>query len=470
MATYLHGVETINVSSGSNPIQVVKTAVIGLVGVAPMGAVNTPILVNNPAGAAQFGAPIPGFSIPQSLDVIFKQGAGTVIVVNVFDATKHTTQVDDESQTVTDGTLKLNYAPIGAVTIKDSSDDPVTYVDGVDYSIDEYGNFTVLSSNISDSEVLKFTYKRFDETKVLAADIIGAYDSDDDSRTGTKCFDLAYNLFGFTPKILIAPTFSQVNAVAAELVALADKYRAITYLDAPAGTSIANAIAGRGPAGSINFSTSSQRVELLYPHLQKYDVATDTYVNFPYSAFKAGLRAAVDNAEGYWVSDSNHEIKGVTGVEVPLTASINNANTDVNRLNEAGITTVFNSFGTGIRAWGNRNASYPTNTKIDSFVSVRRVADIVAESIELACLENIDKPINLGWVDDVVESVNNFLRTLIRRGAIIDGRCWYNPDDNPVSELQQGKVVFSYDLCPPPAAERITFMQHINAEYLATLK
>lgn len=468
--TYLHGVETVEVKSGSTPIAVVKTAVIGLVGIAPIGVINTPVLVNNPNEAAQFGVEIPGFSIPQSLDLIFKQGAGTVFVVNVFDQTKHTTQVTGETQTVTDGVLKLAFAPIGAVSIKDNNDADVSYIKDVDYTIDNYGNFTVISSTISNSTVLKFTYKRFDETKVDASDIIGAYDPDDDSRTGTRCFELCYNLFGTTPKILIAPTFSQVNAVANELIILANKYRGIAYLDAPIGTTIANVIAGRGPLGTINFNTSNQRTELLYPHLKKYDIASDSDVLFPYSAFKAGLRAAVDNNEGYWVSDSNHEIKGITGVEVPLTAAINDAGTDVNRLNEVGVSTVFNSFGTGIRAWGNHNASFPSNKKIDSFSAVRRVADIVAESIELASLANVDLPINQGWIDDVVENVNNFIRTLIRRGAIIDGRCWFNKDDNPTSELQQGKVIFDYDLCPPPPAERMTFRQHINAEYLATLK
>src|SRR5690606_30134086 len=120
-------------------------------------------------------------------------------------------------------------------------------------------------------------------------------------------------------------------------------------IDAPAGTTVANAIAGRGPAGSINFNTSSKRAELLYPQLKCYDPATDADIIFPYSAFLAGVRAAVDNNEGFWVSASNHEIKGITGVERDISASINDASTDANMLNEKGITTIFNTFGSGIR-------------------------------------------------------------------------------------------------------------------------
>ena len=39
-------------------------------------------------------------------------------------------------------------------------------------------------------------------------------------------------------------------------------------------------------------------------------------------------------------------------------AAINDANSEANLLNEAGIITVFNSYGTGIRLWGNRSAAF----------------------------------------------------------------------------------------------------------------
>lgn len=70
-ANFLHGVETIEIESGSRAIQVVKSAVVGIVGISPTGDVNTPVLVNNDRDAAQFGNKLPGFTIPQSLDAIF---------------------------------------------------------------------------------------------------------------------------------------------------------------------------------------------------------------------------------------------------------------------------------------------------------------------------------------------------------------------------------------------------------------
>lgn len=53
-ANYLHGVETIELKKGPVPVTVVKSAVIGLVGIAPTGTANTPIVVQNERDAAQY--------------------------------------------------------------------------------------------------------------------------------------------------------------------------------------------------------------------------------------------------------------------------------------------------------------------------------------------------------------------------------------------------------------------------------
>ena len=79
-ANYLHGVETIEVERGPRPVRTVKSAVIGLIGTAPIGAVNAATLTLSEKDAATFGSQLPGFTIPQALDAIYDHGAGTVIV------------------------------------------------------------------------------------------------------------------------------------------------------------------------------------------------------------------------------------------------------------------------------------------------------------------------------------------------------------------------------------------------------
>ena len=50
--SFLHGSETIEVKKGAVPVTVVKAAVIGLIGTAPKGPLNTPTLVLSDADAA----------------------------------------------------------------------------------------------------------------------------------------------------------------------------------------------------------------------------------------------------------------------------------------------------------------------------------------------------------------------------------------------------------------------------------
>src|ERR1700676_5213289 len=101
-ASFLHGIEVIEVSSGPVPVTVVKSAVIGLVGTAPSWAVqapstapdvNVPTLVSSALDAAKFGPLVRGYTIPHALRAIQNQGAGQVIVVNVFDPSRHFTSV-----------------------------------------------------------------------------------------------------------------------------------------------------------------------------------------------------------------------------------------------------------------------------------------------------------------------------------------------------------------------------------------
>ena len=98
-ANYLHGVETIEVERGPRPVRTVKSAVIGLIGTAPIGTVNGPVLCLSEKDAAAFGSQLPGFTIPQALDAIYDHGAGTVVVINVLDPATHKTAVASEAVT-----------------------------------------------------------------------------------------------------------------------------------------------------------------------------------------------------------------------------------------------------------------------------------------------------------------------------------------------------------------------------------
>jgi len=405
-ASFLHGVETIEISKGARTITTVKTAVVGIVGTAPIDdveeeyrTINTPTLILNEVEAVRyFGNHKPGFTIPQALKAVFDQGAGIAIVINVFDPKKH-----------------------GVV----------------------------------------------DAVKI--SDINGKVSSITGKRSGMKAFEDCYSLFGYYPKTIIAPVFCEDKAVVTEMNTICNKIRAMGIVDAPVGATVQDVITGRGSEGTINFNTSSERLILCYPHLKVYDSESDSIKLEPYSQRLAGVIAAKDVEKGYHWSPSNTEIQGIVGLERQLTSMINDPTSEVNTLNEAGVVTVFNSYGSGFRTWGNRSAAYPSSTHPTNFISVRRTADIIHESVEYSMLQFIDYPIDNGLIDSICETVNQFIRTLIGRGALIDGKCSFNADKNPATEIANGHLVFDIEFMPPTPAERITFESFIDIELLKSL-
>lgn len=405
-ASFLHGVETIEITKGARTISTVKTAVVGIVGTAPIDdieeqyrTINSPTLILNETEAIRyFGKHKAGFTIPQALEAIFDQGAGIAIVINVYDPTKHETVED-----------------------------------------------------------------------VKIADINGGIEAITCKRTGLKAFEDCYSLFGFYPKTIIAPVFCEDTTVVSEINILCNKIRAMGIVDAPVGSTVQDVIKGRGPQGTINFNTSSERIILCYPHIKVYDSESDSIKLQPYSQRLAGVIAAKDVEKGYHWSPSNTEIKGIIGLERQLTSMINDPTSEVNALNEAGVVTIFNSYGSGFRTWGNRSAAYPSLTHPTNFINVRRTADILHESVEYSMLQFIDYPIDNGLIDAICETVNQFIRTLIGRGALIDGKCTFNADKNPATEIANGHLVFDIEFMSPTPAERITFESFINIELLKSL-
>ncbi|PAV02758.1 phage tail protein [Arsenophonus sp. ENCA] len=466
-----HGVDTLEIERGTRPVKTVESSVIGLVGIAPTGPVNTLTLCTSEKDAAQFGNELGGFSLPQALRAIYDHGVGTVMVVNVFDPDTHQKNVQGNlTFNKTRQSITLKQLPAGDIVVK-SADGQTTFREVTDYTLEKQtGKVTrVATGGIAEEVTVSVTYRTSDVSKVTASDILGTVNAAD-QRTGMKALENADSLFGFRPKLLIAPGFSHQNAVASAMIALAHQCEAIAYIDAPAGTTFAQAIAGRGPQGTINFNTASDRVRLCYPQVKVYDKATNQNRLEPLSAHAAGLRAKVDREKGFWWSSSNQELMGIVGIERPLSARIDDANSEVNLLNQNGITTVFNSFGSGLRLWGNRTAAWPTVTHLKNFENVRRTGDMINESIRHFSLQYIDRPINQGLIDALTESVNGYGRRLIADGALLGFHCWYDPANNTKDGLSLGQLKLNYKYTPPPPMEHLTFETEITDEYLTILK
>lgn len=475
---FLHGIESLDVPDGKRAVQVIKSAVIGLVGTAPTWGAKTPCGVNNITlvnsrreAALKTGPAVRGYTIPEALDGIFDQIETEVLVINLFDPAKHRASVPPEAVTFNArGEAQLAFPGVLEVPTVLSQDGAQTYQVDTDFTWTPMGVLKRIAGGaIPPQAAVNVSYVRGAPELVVPEDIIGDFDADLGHYTGMQQFLTAYSRLGFFPKILIAPGYSELRAVASALDTLAHNFRAITYIDAPVGITVQQAIELRGSDQPSAFQTSSNRTELLYPRLKVYGSAMEPERLEAYSARKAGVRARVDKTEGWWVSDSNHEIQGIEGTERFLTARLNAGETDVNRLNEAGITTVFNSFGTGYRVWGNRSAMWPSDTHPRNFVAIQRGEDMVKESLEYAFLPYLDKPITAALIDAMLQTGNSFIRTLIGRGALIDGSVTFEEASNPTTEISLGHLTFKVILMGPTPNERTTFEYFMDVDLLKKL-
>jgi uncharacterized protein len=467
---YLHGVETIESEIGGQTVELVKSAVVALFGIAPTGPANSLTLCLSDTDDAQFGDPVPGFNIPKTLGILRAMAGGfPVLVVNTFNPGTNLKQVTNEAQTVANGGFTLASAPIGAIALTNANGTAASVALGSDYTVDSYGNVTALTVAMANGTAFMVSYNTLDATTLTPGQLIGGVDGSG-NRTGLALYDLAYNTFGYRPKIFVSPGNASTSAVISAMAAQAAKQRAVYAIDAPQGTTVSEAIAGRGVGGTFGFNTQDDRALLLFPYLQSYDEATNEDAIYPYSAFMAGLIVATDNNLGYWYSPSNKQITAATGIERVIEWSLNDAGCEANQLNGAGIITIAAGYGTGLLAWGNRNAAFPVNSEEKNFISLRRTDDMVSEAMEQAALPFVDQPLTQGTIDAMRESGNALMRALIQRGAILPGsKVIYNKADNPASQLAAGQVVFTRDYMIPTPAERITFKDVIDVSLLSQL-
>lgn len=357
-----------------------------------------------------------------------------------------------------------------------------TYTRDTDFSVDPVnGVVTAINGGaITLGEAVKVTYNYADPTQISTdSPIIGTVSAG--VYTGIQAFLTCWQNFGFWPKVLIAPGFSQNADVAAALDTLAYSIRAMALVDSAPSTLVATAIANRSVLSSA-FSSGSKRTILCFPQQQFTDlglVPTGVTLNAAglavplvfgataaqgLSQYLAGVIASTDLTLGYWFSPSNNgklgtqPIVGSLGPDVVMYTSFQDPNADNQLLNAAGILTIFSGFGTGLRIWGNRSAAYPASTAPDQFIPIRRTLDVIEESIQLAMLQFMDLPISNALIDAILATVTNFLNMQIQRGALVPGsQCGYNPAENPSATIINGQLIFDLDILPPPPLERLTY-------------
>lgn len=259
------------------------------------------------------------------------------------------------------------------------------------------------------------------------SNLIGGIDDVTGKNLGVQAFLDANSIVKVRPRILIAPGYSQNLAVATEMLAIAERMKAVCIFDGP-DTTNADAITYRENFGSA-------RAYVIDPWVNVWDTEQDCSVVQPASARVAGIISKMDNERGFWWSPSNQVINGITGTSRAIDFELGDVNCAANYLNENGVATIIHE--DGYRLWGNRTCS---DDQKFAFLCVRRSADMIAESLLYAHLWAIDRGITKTYVEDVREGVNRYLRHLKKIGAILGGKCWVDQELNSADQIAQGIV------------------------------
>lgn len=474
--TFLHGVQVLEVDTGARPIRTVRSSVIGLVGQGNFDGAAAEVTIGTSNSRVRFysvthGANANAFSIvcvkPNTNNAALTvTRAGNVITISLATdgsavATSTATQVQTAFNAAgitiptATGTVVLNatasivgstgaglYAVHTATSLIGGVDDTyplntpvlVTNPSGIDAAL---GADTYLG------KALEAIFKQSGALVVVVNDG-GEGGGDATSFTGIYALKRAQAALGYTPRIIVART---PDTDIEDIKSVCDSCRAIAIVGIPEETAT--------DATQWMEDNANERVYGLWPHVNGGEDP---------APYVAGVLAKSDNDKGFWWSPSNQEVFGILSLDSPVDFQLGDSTSLANVLNEGKVTTFIRQG--GFRVWGNLTGSIDPKWQ---FLSVRRTADIINDSILYNHLWAVDRNITRTYLEDVSDGVNNYLSTLTNLGAIIGGKCWPDPALNSPDQIALGKVYFNFEFTPPYPAQTVTFRSILTNDYLSEL-
>ncbi|EPJ7186839.1 phage tail sheath protein [Citrobacter amalonaticus] len=287
------------------------------------------------------------------------------------------------------------------------------------------------------------------------SNIIGTTD-ENGNYTGLKALITAEAVTGVKPRILGVPGLDSLE-VATALAPVCQKLRAFGYVSAWGCKTLSDAIKYRD-----NFS--QRELMVIWPDFLAWDTVANATTTAYATARALGLRAKIDQEQGWHKTLSNVGVNGVTGISASVFWDLQEPGTDADLLNEAGITTLIRK--DGFRFWGNRTCS---DDPLFLFENYTRTAQVIADTMAEAHMWAVDKPITAMLIRDIVDGINAKFRELKTNGYIVDAACWFDEEANDKETLKAGKLFIDYDYTPVPPLENLTLRQRITDKYLATL-
>lgn len=438
----------------------------------PYKATNVPMIAYSFAEAvAQLGYSddFEHYTLCQSMDACFRVFAvAPIILVNVLDPTKH--KKANEAQTVDVVSMQavVKLEGILADTVEVKSGD-VTLEAGADYatSFDNKGylviNLTATGKG-KQATSLTVTSTSIDPTQVEVADVIGGYNASTGVESGLELVRQVYPKFGMTPGLLLAPGWTKHVNVAVALAAKCEEINGVFTceglidLDCSGDGATKYTECGelKNKSGLTNKHTA-----VLWPMVKVGDK------KYAYSAIFGALTAYTDanNDDVPNLSPSN-KMMGISGTILEDGTEVTLDQTQANLINGQGIITAINV--NGWRSWGNNTAVYPASSDPkDRWLCCRRFFSWWGNSFILSYFQNVDDPANYRLIESIVDSENIRGNAYVSQGKCAGARIEFSEDENPITDILNGKIQFHQYLAPYTPAEDIVNTLEFDPDMLS---
>jgi phage tail sheath protein FI len=148
-----------------------------------------------------------------------------------------------------------------------------------------------------------------------------------------------------------------------------------------------------------------------WPWIQPRHSSDNTMITIPPVGHVAGIFAQTNTTRGVHIAPANVVVQGAFDLEFSVTAE------DHDLLNPRGVNVIrdFRCSNRGIRLWGARTMSSDPEWK---YVSVRRLAIYLRESIDKGTRWAVFEPNAPALWDSIGKSIENFLQSVWRDGAL----------------------------------------------------
>lgn len=440
-----------------------------VVGVSPVNLAEDPYNATNVVKVAHsipealkavgYSSNLKDYTLNQSISATFaKFAVAPIALINVLDPKKHKEAVQEKDYTVssmqavidTEGLLLDSLAVKAGETALQEGTDYVASFDTNGYAV-----ITLLEDGAGkEAASITVSGNRIDPSKVTSADIIGGYDVSTGRESGLELVRQVFPVCGMTPGIITCPGYSRDPAVAAVMAAKCLNINGVFTCECVVDLDCT----ADGAVKYLDVKTVKEKSGLVSPHVEpvwpKVRIGDEVYYySAIYSAAIAYTDAANDDVPNLSAGNKALPITGLCLDDEDNSEIVVDLE-QANAVNSYGVVTAVNF--NGFRSWGSNSAAYPgTTDPKDRWFNCRRFFSWWGNSFILSYFRIVDNPMDKRLIQSVCDAENIRGNSYVAQGKCAGARITYLAEDNPITDILNGKVQFRQYLAPFPPAEDV---------------